>query len=224
MNYYDIEKGIFVARLNRFVATVLIGGKEELCHIKNTGRLKELLLPGAKVYVQKAARASRKTKYNLISVYKNNRLVNIDSQAANKVAAEYFPTVITPLELLKPETKYNNSRFDFYMESDTDKIFAEVKGVTLERDGVAMFPDAPTERGLKHLSELAQSIEEGYKAIVLFVIQMKGIKHFSPNYETHMAFGEKLKEVKNKGVKLMAVDCNVSQSSLSAANPIEIIL
>ncbi len=224
MNYNNIEKGVFTARLNRFVATVIIGGKEELCHIKNTGRLKELLIPGVDVFVQKAAKADRKTKYNLISVRKNNLLVNIDSLAANKVAAEYFPTVISPLELLKAETKYNNSRFDFYMESGTEKIFAEVKGVTLEKEGIAMFPDAPTERGLKHLTELAQSVEEGYKALVLFVIQMKGVKHFSPNYETHAAFGEKLKEVKNKGVKLMAVDCNVSQSTLTAADPVKIIL
>ena len=194
MKYDNIREGRFITRLNRFVATVEIGGKEELCHVKNTGRCKELLLPSAVVFLQESSKATRKTRYDLISVYKGQRLINIDSQAPNKVAAEYLPEIIPDIKLLKREVKFNNSRFDFYLETAAERIFVEVKGVTLEEEGVAMFPDAPTERGIKHLQELGLCIQEGYKAAVLFVIQMKGVKDFTPNYQTHRAFGQALQQ------------------------------
>ena len=224
MKYGNIRQGKFITRLNRFVAIVEIDGSEQLCHVKNTGRCKELLVPEAVVFVQVADNASRKTRYDLISVYKGNMLVNIDSQAPNQVAAEYLPQLISDVRLLKSEVKFNSSRFDFYLETIADRIFVEVKGVTLEEEGVAMFPDAPTQRGLKHLHELGQCVREGYKAILLFIIQMKGVKYFTPNYRTHRAFGEKLKQVREQGVRLLAVDCAVTESELIAGDPVEIVL
>lgn len=224
MRYDNIREGRFITRLNRFEAAVEIDGSEQLCHVKNTGRCKELLVPDAAVFVQKSNSASRKTQYDLISVYKGQRLVNIDSQAPNKVAAEYLPQIIPGIQLLKPEVKFNSSRLDFYLETAADRIFVEVKGVTLEEEGVAMFPDAPTERGIKHLHELGLCIEEGYKAILLFVIQMKGVKYFTPNYRTHRAFGQALKRAREQGVSLLAVDCTVTKSELNAVEPVEIVL
>ena len=224
MKYDNIWEGRFIARFNRFEAAVEIEGKEQLCHVKNTGRCKELLVPGAAVYVQECNSASRKTRYDLISVYKGQRLVNIDSQAPNKVAAEYMPEIIPEIKLLRREVRFNNSRFDFYLETSSERTFVEVKGVTLEEAGVAMFPDAPTERGIKHLQELALCIEKGYKAIMLFVIQMKGVKFFTPNYRTHRAFAEALKRAWEQGVSLLAVDCSVTESELNAGDPVEIVL
>lgn len=224
MKYDNIKEGRFVARINRFVATVNIGGKEELCHVKNTGRCKELLLPGAVVFLQESSKATRKTRYDLISVYKGRRLINIDSQAPNKVAAEYLPGVIPGIRLLKAEAKYHKSRLDFYLETAEDKIFVEVKGVTLEEAGVAKFPDAPTERGVRHLQELGRSIQEGYKAAVFFVIQMKGVKYFTPNYQTHRAFGQALQQAQEQGVSVLAIDCHVTESQLIAGDPVRIAL
>lgn len=224
MRYDNIREGRFITRFNRFEAAVEIEGREELCHVKNTGRCKELLVPGAAVFVQECSSASRKTKYDLISVYKGQRLVNIDSQAPNKVAAEYLPEIIPDIILLQREVKFNNSRFDFYLETAAERIFLEVKGVTLEEAGVAMFPDAPTERGIRHLHELGMCIEEGYKAVLLFVIQMKGIKYFTPNYRTHRAFGQALKRAWEQGVCLRAIDCKVTKSELNAGQPVKIVL
>lgn len=224
MRYDNILEGRFITRFNRFEAAVEIEGREELCHVKNTGRCKELLVPGAAVFVQECVSPSRKTQYDLISVYKGQRLVNIDSQAPNKVAAEYLPEIIPDIKLLKREVKFNNSRFDFYLETAAERIFVEVKGVTLEEEGVAMFPDAPTERGIKHLQELGLCIEEGYKAMLLFVIQMKGVKYFSPNYRTHRAFGQALKLAREQGVSLLAVDCRVTRWELIADDPVGIVL
>lgn len=224
MKYDNIREGRFIVRLNRFVAKVEIEGREELCHVKNTGRCKELLLPGAAVLLQRSGKPSRKTAYDLISVYKGQRLVNIDSQAPNKVAAEFLPQIIPGIKNLKAEAKYKNSRFDFYAETATDKIFIEVKGVTLEEAGVAMFPDAPTERGVRHLQQLAQSIGEGFKAAVLFVIQMKGVKYFTPNYRTHRAFGETLTQVAAQGVSVLAIDCLVTEGELIAGDAVRVVL
>lgn len=217
MIYENILPGIFIDRPNRFIAHVDIGGQVCVCHVKNTGRCRELLLPGSRVFVQKAANPDRKTKYDLISVYKSDTLVNIDSSAPNKVfhewiaASEYWgkPT------LIKPESRWGQSRFDFYIETEDRKIFVEVKGVTLEENGIARFPDAPTERGVKHLQELAACQQEGYHAAIAFIIQMKGVHLFVPDDRTHARFGEVLREVTAQGVELLAMDCCVTPESLS---------
>ncbi|WP_313370532.1 DNA/RNA nuclease SfsA, partial [Sedimentibacter sp.] len=197
MLYDNIKTAKFISRPNRFIANIEIDGAQEICHVKNTGRCKELLTEGVSVYVQEfrnSSRKTRKTQYDLISVFKGERLINIDSQAPNKVFHEMLlkGELFNNITLIKPECKYKNSRFDFYVEADDKKIFVEVKGVTLEENGVVMFPDAPTERGLKHLNELGDSIDDGYEAYVCFIIQMKDVLYFIPNYKTHKEFGETL--------------------------------
>lgn len=224
MKYDNIIAAKFIQRYNRFLAGVEIQGKEELCHVKNTGRCKELFLSGADVFVEKVAKEGRKTKYDLVSVYKGQRLINVDSQAPNQVAAEYLRQEIPKINLIKAEARFGNSRFDFYIETAGIKMFVEVKGVTLESDGVVMFPDAPTARGLKHLQELARAVDKGYGGMVLFVIQMRGVKYFTPNYITHRAFGEGLKQAQSQGVDLRAIDCLVTELGLEAGVPVEIRL
>lgn len=226
MIYENIKKAKFINRPNRFIANIEIDGEHEVCHVKNTGRCKELLTEGVDIYVQEFNNSSRKTKYDLISVYKEDRLINIDSQAPNKVFYEYLINgfLFQNIKLIKPERKYKTSRFDFYIETDEKKIFVEVKGVTLEEDGVVMFPDAPTERGLKHLNELSDCIEEGYDAYVCFVIQMKDVLYFTPNYITHKEFGETLKDVKKKGVNIIALDCDVTKDRLSLRSMVDVKL
>lgn len=226
MKYKSIARGRFIARPNRFIAYVEIDGATEVCHVKNTGRCKELLIEGAEVILEVSDNPKRKTKYDIIAVYKGNVLINMDSQAPNRVAAEwlrgggYFegPT------LVKPECTYGGSRFDFYLEAGERRAFVEVKGVTLEENGVAMFPDAPTERGVKHLKELMAAKEEGYEACALFVIQMKGCSRFVPNRATHPEFAKALALVKNSGVDVLAVDCKVGEDSLiiDRAVPVDI--
>jgi len=225
----NIHKGIFISRPNRFIAEVEINGKIETCHVKNTGRCKELLIPNATVYVDYVNNPSRSTAYDLIAVYKGDTLINIDSQAPNRAFGEYLRqgkfdgNIGGKITLVKAEAKYGGSRFDFYVETATTKAFIEVKGVTLEENGVAMFPDAPTERGIKHLNELAACIDDGYEAYAVFVIQMKGITHFTPNYKTHKAFGDTLAKVANTGVKVLAFDCTVKPNEMiiSEATPIK---
>lgn len=226
MIYENIKKAKFINRPNRFIANIEIEGKTEVCHVKNTGRCKELLIPHATIYVQEFDGRNRKTKYDLISVYKGNRLVNIDSQVPNKVFHQWVPEshFFKDITLIKPETKYKNSRFDFYMETDSSKIFVEVKGVTLEENGVALFPDAPTERGVKHINELISSIGEGYEAWIVFIIQMKDIQYFTPNAKTHKAFGEALKNAKRYGVNIIALDSHVTKNSIKAGNLVEVRL
>lgn len=177
MEYKNIKQAKFLLRPNRFIANIEIGGKIEICHVKNTGRCKELLIPNAPILVRESDNNNRKTKYDLISVYKGKRLVNIDSQAPNKVFHEWMldNNLFGEITLIKPEYKYNNSRFDFYIETAAKKIFIEVKGVTLEENGIALFPDAPTERGIRHITELCQSIRMGYEAYMVFIIQMKDV-------------------------------------------------
>jgi len=203
-----------------------VDGNIEVCHVKNTGRCKELLTNGAVIFVQESNNISRKTKYSIISVYKGGKLINIDSQAPNIVFHEYLLDggLFQNISKIEKECKYKNSRFDFYIEADGKKIFVEVKGVTLEENGVVMFPDAPTERGLKHLKELGESIDEGYEAFVCFIIQMKDVLYFTPNYRTHREFGEALKEMVKKGVNIMALDCEVTKDSLVARNKVGIVL
>ena len=224
MKYNNIIKGEFIDRPNRFIANVLIDNNIEVCHVKNTGRCKELLVKGTNVYLQKSDNPNRKTKYDLIAVQKGDRLINMDSQIANYVALELVPNLFDNIKIFKPEYKYGNSRFDIYVETNTDKIFIEVKGVTLENDGVVSFPDAPTERGVKHLKELQKAVTEGYKAYVLFVVQMADVKYFEPNSKTHPEFAEELKKAKENGVVPLAFDCAVTPDSIEIRKPVLIKL
>lgn len=222
MKYENIVKGEFLDRPNRFIANVIIDGKTEVCHVKNTGRCKELLIKGATVYLQKSDNPNRKTKYDLIAVQKGERLINMDSQIVNYVALEYLPQLFENIVYVKPECKYGNSRFDIYIETKTDKIFVEVKGVTLENDGVVCFPDAPTERGVKHLKELQKAVTEGYKACVLFVVQMDNVQYFESNRETHPEFADTLKQVSENGVNIFAFQCDVTPETIKIKNQIPV--
>ena len=212
MEYKNIHTGIFVERPNRFIAMVEMDGTLETCHVKNTGRCRELLIPGAKVYLEKSGNPQRKTAYDLVGVKKNGIYVNMDSQAPNKVVHEWL--LEQGWDRVKPECKYGNSRLDFYMEKSARRAFMEVKGVTLEVDGTARFPDAPTERGIKHMEELTEAHRQGYEAYILFVIQMKGIRWFEPNDITHPAFGEALRKAHRTGVQVLAYDCLARPGSL----------
>ena len=213
-------RGQFISRPNRFIAKVFAEGGEQTVHVKNTGRCRELLTENARVILECAPDLSkRKTKYDLIAVYKNDMLINMDSQCPNKAAAEFIPRFFENVTLIRPEAVYGKSRFDFYIEADGRRIFMEVKGVTLEKDGVCLFPDAPTQRGVKHLNELAQAVRDGYEAYVLFVIQMKRAEYFSPNRETHPEFADALISAAENGVKLLAYTCNVTEDSMEIADP-----
>nr|WP_300094311.1 DNA/RNA nuclease SfsA [Sedimentibacter sp.] len=226
MKYENIRRAKFISRPNRFIANIEVDGRKEICHVKNTGRCKELLTYNADIFVQEFDSKLRKTNYDLISVYKGERLINMDSQVPNKVFGEWVNkgSMFENIKLIRPEQKYNNSRFDFYLEADDRKIFVEVKGVTLEEDGIVMFPDAPTERGLKHLNELSSCIDEGYEAYVVFIVQMKDVKYFTPNVKTHKEFADTLIKVRKKGVNIMALDCEVKEDSITAKDFVDIIL
>ena len=227
MKYKDIVTGKFQSRPNRFIAMVDIDGKVETCHVKNTGRCKELLLPEAEVYLEKSGNPNRKTAYDLVGVKKGKVLINMDSQAPNQAVKEWLEKEVyfKNITYLKPECKYGNSRVDFYLETaDERKIFIEVKGVTLEEEGVARFPDAPTLRGIKHMKELEQAVQQGYEAYILFVIQMKGIKWFEPNDRTHPEFGDTLRQVAKNGVGVLAYDCSITKESMELDMPVEVRL
>ena len=213
-------------RPNRFIARIELDGELRVCHVKNTGRCRELLVPGAEIYVQERDIPSRKTKYDLIAVRKGGLLVNVDSQAPNIAFGEYAAEgrFLPGLTLIKPESVFHSSRFDFYMEAPGKRIFAEVKGVTLEEDGLALFPDAPTRRGLKHLEELIECAGAGYEAYIVFVIQMKGARFFSPNRRTHPEFADALKQASALGVHALALDCLVTEDSMSLDSPVEVRL
>ena len=224
MIYENIVAGNFLSRPNRFIAQVNINGINETVHVKNTGRCKELLTDNANVLCQHFANTSRKTAYDLISVYKGDRLINMDSQAPNKVFKEFLEKNILfeNIEIIKPECKYQNSRFDFYVKTADKEIFIEVKGVTLEENGVVLFPDAPTERGIKHLNELVTAKNNGYDAYVVFVVQMENVKYFTPNSKTHKAFAKALSNAKNNGVNVLCYDCKVTETTLDINNPVEV--
>ena len=230
IKYKKVKKGAFIERPNRFIAKVLVDGYEETVHVKNTGRCKELLVKDATVYLSVSDNPSRKTKYDLIGVEKvtdkNILKVNMDSQIPNDVVAEWLRNcdLFSQKAIIKREVFYNKSRFDFYIEDDNRRVFLEVKGVTLENNSVASFPDAPTERGIKHINELTDCLNEGYEAYIFFVIQMKNIDYFTPNYETHPEFGEALKKAKNKGVKILAYDCIVTEDSIIIDKEIKVKL
>lgn len=224
MVYPNTTAGTFLSRPNRFIARVrLPDGEEKTVHVKNTGRCRELLLPGAAVILVRGDAPGRKTEYDLVAVYKGDTLINMDSQAPNAAAKELLPRLF-PGALLRPETVWGASRFDFYLEQDSRRIFVEVKGVTLEENGRALFPDAPTERGVKHLRELIRARAEGFETYVLFLIQMKGCHAFSPNEATHPAFAEALREAKAAGVGILCYDCRVSEDSMTADAPVAVEL
>ena len=213
MTYKTVRTGRFLSRPNRFIAHVDVDGVDTVCHVKNTGRCKELLTPGCTVILAKGDNPNRKTPYDLIAVYKGDRLINMDSQAPNAVAADFLAARF-PTATIRREVTYGDSRFDFAIEDGTDKWFVEVKGCTLEIDNIGYFPDAPTERGVKHLRHLIRATEEGYKAAVLFIIQMEGILAIRPNDTTHPAFGEALRAAATAGVEVWATDCAVTPDSL----------
>ena len=223
MKYNNIKKGIFKERPNRFIAHIEIDGKIEVCHVKNTGRCRELLVPDATVYVEENNNPNRKTRFSLIGVEKGARLINMDSQAPNKVVREWLQS-LPEVTYIKSEVKYGESRLDFYVETADTKYFIEVKGVTLEDNGVVRFPDAPTERGIKHMKELAYCLEEGYEACMIFVIQMNNVNYFEPNDKTHKAFGDTLREVYGLGVKILAMDCKVGIDYLEINKEVEVRL
>ena len=226
MKYKNIVKAKFISRPNRFIAHVEIDGKTEIAHVKNTGRCKELLIPGAEVYLQKSDNPARKTKYDLISVKKGEKLINIDSQAPNKVFYEWAEKsgFFNDIKVFKPECKYKSSRFDLYIEYENKKAFIEVKGVTLENSGVLMFPDAPTERGVKHVNELCEAVKDGYEAYVFFIIQMKEALYFTPNIETHPQFADALVKAKESGVNILAMSCNVFPEEMEISDFVKVVL
>ncbi len=226
MYYSDMERGIFLLRPNRFVAHVLVNGKETVCHVKNTGRCRELLVPGCTVYLQHHDAPGRKTAYSLIAVQKGDRLVNMDSQAPNRAVKEWLERqrAVWDITDIYPERKYGASRFDFYLQGKERCAYMEVKGVTLEENGAALFPDAPTQRGVKHVYELCECIKDGFDAYLVFVIQMKGVRYFSPNTKTHPAFGEALRYAEACGVQILAFDCDVTPDTMSIASPVQVCL
>ena len=226
MRYQTIEQAEFIERPNRFVAYVKLLGERVKVHVKNTGRCRELLKPGAQVWLERSSNEQRSTAYDLVAVEKNGRIVNIDSQAPNKAVGEWllkeelFPGLIS----VRPETVFGKSRFDFYLETESEKVFLEVKGVTLEENGIVRFPDAPSERAVKHLEELIQAREEGYRAGVVFVIQMRGVRYFLPNWDTHRAFAETLIRARDAGVELYAYDCDVTEQSMDICGKVPVFL
>ena len=252
MKYNQVVPGIFLQRPNRFIAHILINGKEEVCHVKNTGRCRELLIPGCTVYCAVSDNPQRKTKYDLIAVEKSienqivfanagipsqhvkstpeahsTLLVNMDSQAPNAAVKEWLRSGASPfgnINYMKPEYKYGNSRFDFYLECNNRKIFLEVKGVTLEDNGVVLFPDAPTERGVKHVRELIRCHEEGFETYVLFVVQMEHAQYFTPNRKTHPQFADALCDAQNAGVHLLAFTCKVTPDEMKIDKELKVRL
>lgn len=228
LKYTAIKEAKFIKRPNRFIAHVIVDNKEEIVHVKNTGRCRELLLQDSKVILEEARNVNRKTKYSLIAVYKGDRLINMDSQVPNQVVydgiMENRIKEIPGVTKLIREKIYGNSRFDIYFENKEQKGFVEVKGVTLEKQGVAMFPDAPTERGSKHINEMVKAVEEGYAGYIFFLIQMKGVKYFTPNDLTDPKLAEALKVAANKGVTILAYDSIVQEDEIRIGEPVKICL
>lgn len=231
MRYGRVVPGTFLARPNRFIAHVQLDGQTEIVHVKNTGRCRELLVPGCKVYLSVSDNPARKTKYDLIAVEKHRPdgtvwQINMDSQAPNEAVAEWLPRsgLFSDSAVIRREVTHKGSRFDFYIEDGNRKAFLEVKGCTLEYEGRAMFPDAPTERGVKHLRELTACVGEGYEAYALIVIQMKGVTVFSPNDKTDPAFGEAMRQAASGGVRVLAVDCRIEPDGMIIDSSVEVDL
>ena len=225
MEYSAMVPGKFLSRPNRFIAHVEIRGKEEICHVKNTGRCRELLVPGTRVWCQEFDNPTRKTKYDLIAVEKGARLINMDSQAPNAAAKEWLLAGgLGELTELRSEVTHRDSRFDFSFVRNGVRCFLEVKGVTLESGGICAFPDAPTQRGVKHLHGLTQAAREGFGAYVLFVIQMCDVSFLHPNDETDPAFGKALRQAAEAGVTVLAMDCHVEPDKMQICNPVDVKL
>ena len=222
MRYDTIREAVFLERPNRFIAHVLLSGELTVCHVKNTGRCRELLVPGARVILSKGTTPGRRTAYDLVSVYKGARLINMDSQAPNAIAAEYLPHLFPDLTELRREVKCGDSRFDFYGVQGGRPFYLEVKGVTLEQDGLVLFPDALTVRGVKHLKELAELQRSGTNAHVLFIVQMQGVRSLRANRATDPAFADALLSARDAGVGIHAVDCLVTPDSVVANAPVPV--
>lgn len=224
MEYRDVVRGRFLSRPNRFIARVELDGAETVCHVKNTGRCRELLTPGAWVYLTPGAAPGRKTAYDLIAVEKGSRLINMDAQAPNRVFGEFARTFDPQALSVRPEYRFGASRLDFCLERPDGLHLVEVKGVTLEEGGHARFPDAPTERGVKHLRELISAVEQGHRATAFFLIQMANVADFAPNEDTHPAFGATLRRAAAAGVQIAAYDCRVTPDSLTVGSPVPVRL
>lgn len=226
MKYENIYKGQFLSRPNRFIAYVDIDGKREKVHVKNTGRCRELLTDHAEVYLEKSDNPNRNTVFDLVAVRKGHRIINMDSQAPNRAVEEWLKqgSLFPDVQMVRPETTYGSSRFDFYVETAEEKIFIEVKGVTLEKEDVVLFPDAPSERALKHVKELSDAVKQGYKTYILLVVQMEGVKYFIPNRETQPEFAEALLEARKAGVQILAYDCRVTEDTMKIHNPVPVRL
>lgn len=226
MRYERMEEAVFRSRPNRFIAHVVTGQGEEICHVKNTGRCRELLVPGARIWVQRNEKPGRKTALDLIAVKKGDRMINMDSKIPNRVVEEWLGGghFFSRQVKIRREVCYENSRFDLYAEDKERKAFLEVKGVTLEEDGIARFPDAPTERGVKHIEELMICQKDGYEAWIFFLIQMKGVRYLEPNDRTHPEFGQALRRAKKAGVRVQAMDCLVTPDSITADQEVEVRL
>lgn len=231
MNYNKVIKAKFIERPNRFIAYCDINGDIEKVHVKNTGRCRELLTFGCTVYLEESDNPNRKTKYSLIAVEKGNRLINMDSQVPNKVIYEgleskniILPDIDEDIMLIKPEKTYGNSRFDIYLETKNKRAFIEIKGVTLEEDGIVKFPDAKTERGIKHIKELIEAKKNGYYCYIIFLIQMNNVLYFTPNNKMHKELGDALIEAKNNGVQILAYDSVVKNNSINVNKQVEVIL
>jgi len=226
MVYKHCQKAIFLSRPNRFIALVSINGKTEVAHVKNTGRCRELLIEGREVILSVSDNPQRKTKYDLIAVWREGKLINMDSQAPNRAVEEWLRTggLFSCPSLVKPEATFGHSRFDFYVEAEEKTHYIEVKGVTLEQNGTVYFPDAPTERGAKHLLELIEAKRQGHEAWVLFVIQMEDVSSFRPNTATDPAFAAALSKAKAEGVHVLAYDTKVTETSISMDKTVQVIL
>lgn len=224
MQYKTSIPATFLSRPNRFIAHCLVEGKETVCHVKNTGRCKELLLPGCTVYLCPGENPARKTPYDLIAVEHEGQIVNIDSMAPNIAVCEWLAQRLPQGAVIRPETKFGNSRVDFYTKVGEQEFLAEVKGVTLQQKGVALFPDAPTARGVKHLRELTKAVEAGYQCFVIFVIQMQGVHLFAPNEQTDPDFANALREAQKAGVQILAMDCDVGEDCMNIRNPVPVKL
>ena len=224
MRYGQVKKGVFLSRLNRFIAHVALDGVEMVCHVKNTGRCRELLVPGAAVYLEKGTNPDRKTAYDLIAVEKNGKLINMDAQAPNKAFAEWALQFDPAATAVHSEYRFGQSRLDFCLETPAGLHLVEVKGVTLEENGNARFPDAPTERGVKHIRELQGAAERGLDAAIFFVVQLKDVNSVAPNDVTHPAFGQALREAAAHGVRVLAYDCDVTPDSLTIRREVPVIL
>lgn len=224
MRYGEILPAVFLSRPNRFIAHVLVEGEEVVCHVKNTGRCRELLRPEARVWLEKGTNPKRKTAYDLVTVEKGRRLVNMDAQAPNKIFGEWALRLEAGIRSVRPEVAFGDSRLDFLLETEQGRHYVEVKGVTLEEGGHVFFPDAPTERGVRHLHTLMRAVEQGHRATVFFVVQMANVLDFSPNDSTDPAFGQALRQAAAAGVQVLAFTCQVTPEEVTMDRQIPVIL